>query len=69
MQRRYGDYAAMFLKLLKDSADEVWDIYNVFQKDSPADEVLAKYKVCVSLLRICKYLDHGLVQTLRTNNL
>ena len=36
----------MFLKLLKDSDEEVWDIYYVYEKDSPTDEVLAQYKVC-----------------------
>ncbi len=42
---RYGNYADMFLKLLKDSNDELWDVYFVFEKDSPPDEVLANYEV------------------------
>lgn len=42
---RYGNYADMFLKLLKDGNDETWDVYFVFEKDSPPDEVLANYEV------------------------
>jgi len=42
---RYGNYADMFLKLLKDGNDEIWDVYFVFEKDSPPDEVLANYEV------------------------
>jgi hypothetical protein len=42
---RYGNYADMFLKLLKDGNDEIWDVYFVFEKDSPPDEVLADYEV------------------------
>ena len=34
----------MFLKLLKDGDDETWDVHCVFEKDSPPDEVLAKYE-------------------------
>lgn len=34
----------MFIKLLKDADDETWDMYFVFEKDSPADDVLAKYE-------------------------
>ena len=49
---RYGDYAAMFLKLLKDSNEEVWDIYYVFEKNSPTDETLATYKVSAYLMHI-----------------
>lgn len=49
---RYGDYAAMFLKLLKDTNEEVWDIYYVFEKDSPTDETLAKYKVSACLMHV-----------------
>lgn len=41
----------MFLKLLKDSDEEVWDTYYVFEKDSPSDAILAQYKVVV----VCMY--------------
>ena len=41
---RYGNYADMFLKLLKDSEDETWDTFFVFEKDSPPNEVLAQYE-------------------------
>ena len=34
----------MFTKLLKDGEDETWDTYFVFEKDSPADDVLANYE-------------------------
>lgn len=34
----------MFIKLLKDGKDETWDVYVVFERDSPADDVLAKYE-------------------------
>lgn len=43
----------MFLKLLKDSDDEVWDTYYVFEKDSPTDETLAQYKVVHVFLWLC----------------
>lgn len=42
---RYGNYGDMFIKLLKDSEDETWDVYFVFEKDSPPDSVLANYEV------------------------
>ena len=42
---RYGNYADMFLKLLKDGNDETWDLYFVFEEDCPPDEVLANYEV------------------------
>ena len=35
----------MFVKLLKDGNDEVWDTHVVFERDSPPDEVLAQYEV------------------------
>lgn len=34
----------MFIKLLKGGHDETWDVYFVFEKDSPADDVLANYE-------------------------
>ena len=42
---RYGHYGDMFKTLLKDNEDETWDVYFVFEKESPADEVLATYEV------------------------
>ncbi len=47
----------MFLKLLKDGDDETWDVYFVFEKDSPPDEVLANYEVnshCIMQSACCK---------------
>lgn len=41
---RYGNYGDMFIKLLKDREDETWDVYFVFERDSPPDSVLAKYE-------------------------
>ena len=43
----------MFLKLLKDGSDETWDVYFVFEKDSPPDEVLAKYEVNCIMQSAC----------------
>ena len=42
---RYGNFADMFKKLLKDGDDEVWDTHVVFERDSPPDLVLAQYEV------------------------
>lgn len=44
LAEKYGNYADMFLNLLKDDNDETWDLYFVFEKDSPPDEVLANYE-------------------------
>lgn len=41
---RYGNYGDMFIKLLKDSEDETWDLFFVFEQDSPSDDILAKYE-------------------------
>ena len=55
---RYGDYAAMFLKLLKDSDEEVWDAYYVFEQDSPTDETLAKYKVPAQSMHVARCMQY-----------
>lgn len=34
----------MFIKLLKDGEDETWDLFFVFEQDSPSDDILAKYE-------------------------
>lgn len=47
LAEQYGNFADMFLKLLKDGDDEAWDVHCVFEKDSPPDEVLAKYECLV----------------------
>lgn len=44
---KYGNFADMFMKLLKDGDDEVWDTHVVFERDSPPDEVLARYECLV----------------------
>ncbi|KAL3161473.1 hypothetical protein ABBQ32_010354 [Trebouxia sp. C0010 RCD-2024] len=47
LAEKYGNYGDMFIKLLKGGHDETWDVYFVFEKDSPADDVLANYECLV----------------------
>ena len=54
---RYGNYGDMFIKLLKDSEDETWDVYFVFEKDSPPDNVLANYEARLQFHLHCQHCD------------
>ena len=63
---RYGNYGDMFIKLLKDSEDETWDVYFVFEKDSPPDNVLANYEARLQFhfrlaFRLCTCRAHNVV--------
>lgn len=52
---RYGNYGDMFIKLLKDKEDETWDVYFVFERDSPPDDVLAKYEARLQFHLHCQH--------------